>query len=117
MKLKYFLIPLAGLSLVGCEMSRGGGGMTTTGEPVVAEIRQGNDLRQSVSITSVNGWQCIGYLTPEQRNNTVDSVIQVPLECSNGVTGTSLVSVDRLKGEADINFRLSDGTVGNAEIG
>lgn len=91
--------------------------MTTSGDPVVAEIRQDSDLRQSVKITSVRGWGCEGYLTKEQRNNTVDSVIQVPLKCSNGVTGSSLVSIDRVKGEADINFRLSNGIVGNAEIG
>ena len=91
--------------------------MTTTGDPVVAEIRQDNDLRQSISITSIDGWQCVGYLTSEQRNETVKSVIQVPLKCNNGATGTSLVSVDRLKGKADINFKLSSGIKGNAKIG
>ncbi len=103
--------------LAGCEATRGGSGQTTTGEPVVAEIWQDASLRQGFTITSVNGWQCIGTLTNEQRNNVSASVVQVPLKCSNGVTGTSLVSIDRLKSEADINFRLSNGIVGNAEIG
>lgn len=117
MQTQYLLVLLATLVVSGCEATRGGGGMTTAGEPIVAEIRQGNDLRQSVSIRSVQGWQCLGYLTNKQRNNIVDSVIQVPLKCSNGVTGTSLVSVDRLRGKANINFKLSNGVVGNAKIG
>ena len=91
--------------------------MTTSGEPVVADFRQDNDLRQSVSIRSVEGWQCIGYLTTEQRNNFVDSIIEVPLQCTNGATGKSLVSIDRLRGKADVNFKLSNGVVGNAKIG
>ena len=91
--------------------------MTTAGDPIVAEIRQDNDLRQSVRLSSIMGWDCVGYLTDEQRNNTIDSVIRVPLDCSNGASGMSLISVDRLKGTATISFRLSNGTIGSAEIG
>jgi hypothetical protein len=88
-----------------------------SGEPVVAEIRQDANLQQSFTITSVVGWQCTGVLTSRQRDNAVDSVIQVPLTCNNGATGTSLLSIDRWKGTANINFRLSNGTIGNATIG
>ncbi|GAB5540233.1 MAG: hypothetical protein Salg2KO_23360 [Salibacteraceae bacterium] len=83
----------------------------------MGEIWQNNDLKQGFTITSVNGWQCTGELTKEQRNETVKSVIQVPLNCTNGWTGTSLVSLYRWKGTADINFKLTSGIRGNVEIG
>jgi hypothetical protein len=105
------------LALAGCEASRGGAGQTTTGQPVVAEIRQDSNLQQSFTITSVSGWQCAGILTSEQRNNFTSSVITVPLACNTGMSGTSLVAIDRVRGKLDINFRLKDGTVGNAKIG
>ena len=110
-------LTVATLILSACEVTRGGSGTTTSGEPVVAEVRQNSSLQQSFTITSVVGWQCTGVLTSQQRNNAVASVIEVPLTCNNGVTGTSLVSVDRWKGTADINFRLSNGTIGSATIG
>ncbi len=102
--------------LSACEASRGGAGQTTAGEPVVGEVWQNNSLEQGFTITSVNGWQCTGKLTSTQRNSAANSVITVPLTCSGGVTGTSLIAIDRWKGEADINFRLSNGKVGHLSI-
>lgn len=104
-------------AVAGCEVTRGGAGQTTTGQPVVAEIRQDSNLQQSFTITSVAGWQCTGVLTNEQRNDATSSVFSVPLTCNTGVSGTSLVAIDRMRGALDINFRLADGTVGNAKIG
>ncbi|TMV06319.1 hypothetical protein FGK63_14265 [Ruegeria sediminis] len=106
----------AAVILSGCEMSRGGAGQTTTGEPVVGEVWQNNAMEQGFTITSVNGWQCTGKLTKSQQYNATNSVITVPLTCSNNVTGTSLVAIDRFKSEADINFRLSNGKVGHLAI-
>lgn len=117
--MRKFALGLLGAALVlsGCEATRGGAGQTTTGQPVVAEIKQDANLQQSFTITSVDGWQCTGVLTKEQRNNITASVITVPLTCNTGANGTSLVSIDRMRGKLDINFRLSNGTVGNAKIG
>ncbi len=118
--MKKVLTCIAAISTVvfvaGCEMSRGGAGQTTDGEPVVGEIWQNNALEQGFTITSVNGWQCTGKLTNSQKNNATNSVISVPMTCSNNITGTALVAVDRLKAEADINFRLSNGKVGQLSI-
>lgn len=105
------------LCLSSCASTRGGSGQTTDGDPVVLEIRRDNDLSESFVISSVRGWSCIGVLTDEQVNETLRSVIRVPLKCNNGETGTSLISLDRFAGSADFNFRLSDGTTGNAKIG
>jgi hypothetical protein len=111
------LLPILTFVISGCEVTRGGAGQTTAGEPIVGQVWQNNQLQQGFTISSVNGWQCQGVLTNEQKNNVTTSVIQVPITCNNGVTGTSLVSIDRLKGEADINFKLSNGVAGNVEIG
>lgn len=118
MTIKHMSLALIGIvSLAGCEATRGGAGQTTTGQPVVAEIRQDANLQQSFTITSVSGWQCKGVLTKEQRNDHTKSVLTVPLTCNNGVRGTSLVSIDRFRGQLDINFRLANGTTGNVEVG
>ena len=116
MRIKYLLAISACVAVSACEASRGGAGQTTRGEPLVAEIWQNENLQQGYTITSINGWSCQGILSKEQRNDITKSVVAVPLTCSNGVTGKSLVSVDRLKGEVDINFRLSNGKVGSVSI-
>lgn len=117
MYFRTFFLSLAVVTVTGCEVTRGGAGITTSGKPIVVEIRQDSNLRQSVSLRSVEGWNCVGYLTNEQRDNEVDSVIEVPLQCNGGITGNSLISVDRMLAKATINFSLSNGVVGTAEIG
>ncbi|GAB5434813.1 MAG: hypothetical protein EpisKO_41830 [Epibacterium sp.] len=85
---------------------------------MVAEVRLDTATgAQSFTITSIAGWSCIGRLSKEQERDTTNSVFQVPLICNNGTSGSSIISLDRFKGSADINFRLANGTVGNAKIG
>ncbi|NIZ63255.1 hypothetical protein DL239_20010 [Sedimentitalea sp. CY04] len=103
------------VALAGCEISRGGAGQMTNGEPIIGEIWQNSALEEGISITSVNGWQCTGKLTKAQSRAT-NSVITIPLTCSGDLTGTALVAVDRPKAEVDINFRLSNGKVGQLSV-
>ena len=108
---------IAALSvLAACEATRGGGGAMTDGQPIIGEIFMSGGT-QGVKITSVDGWSCTGNLTPAQVRDTVSSVFPVPIACTNGASGNALVSVDRLTGDADINFRLSNGRAGSVQIG
>lgn len=114
---KTFLIGFMLISISACEATRGGAGQLTNGDPIVGELWQDNNLNQGFTISSVSGWQCKGQLTKEQRNDAVSSIFPVPVTCSNGWTGSSLVSLDRAKGSANINFKLSNGATGSVEIG
>ena len=118
MKFKSVLLCVAVLAIVaGCAVTRGGSGTTSKGEPVIGEIWQNDKLDQGFTISSVRGWSCTGQLSDKQRKETVKSTAKVPMTCDNGWTGTGLISVDRLSGKANINFRLSNGTIGNVKIG
>lgn len=101
----------------GCEATVGGAGETARGEPVVGEVYVNFATgEESFTISSVRGWTCEGVLTEEQKL-TVSSVISVPLKCDRGLRGTSIVSVDRVRGVANANFRLSNGVIGNVRFG
>jgi hypothetical protein len=104
------------VALSACEATRGGGGMMTDGEPIIGELFLSGGT-QGIKVTSVDGWSCTGTLTPAQARDAVASVFQVPLSCTNSASGNALVSIDRLTGDADINFRLSNGKSGSVQIG
>lgn len=104
-------------AVAGCEVSRGGAGTTTQGDPVTAEVWRNSQLQEGITLTSVDGWKCQGILTPAQVADNISSVYNVPLTCDDGVTGTALASIDRWTDELNINFKLQNGISGSVRIG
>lgn len=109
-------LAVAFIALTACDVTRGGGGAMDDGTPLVGQLFIESGV-QGVSISSIDGWSCRGTLTPDQARDTVSSVFNVPIACTNGTSGIALVSVDRYTSDTDISFRLNNGRSGTVRMG
>ena len=104
--------------IAACSIPMGGTGQTGGGQPVSAEATLGADRNNSVTISSLEGWTCTGNYSADRQS----AVRQFPLRCSNGATGTAMLSVNAPTADlafqrASLSFQLSNGETGTVQFG
>jgi hypothetical protein len=121
--MKHLLILPLLLLAAACSTPLGGSGQMTDGTPVVAQRTIHTGEIEDFRITSPDGWTCegsINYVKQIAVANTTTTTF--PLKCSNGVTGSAVVSypsTDRsyiMKGAINLAFTLSNGKKGAVSI-
>lgn len=102
---------VVGLILTGCAGTIAGSGLTNRNETITALAVTDGGTNESFQLTADSGWTCNGTLTKQQARQLGGS-ITVPLDCDDGRTGTSTLTLRMSQGQIDGQFRLSDGTTG-----
>ena len=109
------LIVLLGAVLVvaGCSGTGtiNGSGLTNRNETITAVAVRTGPESEYFDLISNTGWSCRGVMTAEQARQMTGS-ITVPLNCDDGRTGTSRLTVELWQGQINGQFSLSDGTTG-----
>lgn len=101
----------AALILTGCAGTISGSGVTNRNETVTGVAVTDGRVNESFEYISNTGWTCRGVLT-EQQARQVGGSVTVPLTCSDGRTGTSVLTAQMWQGQLTGQFSLSDGTTG-----
>ncbi|MDX8352978.1 hypothetical protein [Cognatiyoonia sp. IB215182] len=109
--MRFYIPSIAGLLLAGCTGTISGSGLTSQNETIAAVGIEGGSNTDAIEISSNSGWSCRGDLTPAQSRQLGGSVT-VPLDCSDGRTGTTAMTTSLSEGNVTGTFRLSDGTTG-----
>ncbi len=103
------LIPAFAI-LSACSGGVGGAGQLSNGDPiagsVIGEMPSGRTI---VEVASPAGWTCQSILT-DQAGNGVS--VTVPMTCSDGQTGTMILTMNNVQKTLYSSFRLNNGLTG-----
>lgn len=96
--------------------STGGAGQMADGHPIAGTLTvdqmNGNN---SAQISSPGGWQCTGNFG---KNPNPGSMIRtVPLTCTNGATGSLILTGNQMQNQVVGSFQLSNGSSGQVTFG
>lgn len=96
----------------------GGVGQTQSGAALSAEAQLGSDLKNTIVLSSIDGWSCSGAYVADRQS----AIRQFPLSCSNGASGqATLVNNAPTAGlayqRATLTFRLNNGQQGTVQFG
>lgn len=110
--------PLLVLALAGClgSLRYAGSGQLSDGSPVAGLAANNLDTGvKTITITSPAGWEC----KAEYQKANGDGLYQgtVPLKCSDGATGTLILSNNRVQQQMVGSFKLSNGKTGQVVFG
>lgn len=100
------------LTLAGCSTQIGGSGQLSTGEPISAVIQVDmtvTDAVATVDIESPEGWTCKSMLRDGEGSNVRHTF---PMTCSDGATGSLIVTDDNIQKRTYGAFKLDNGRSG-----
>lgn len=104
------------LALAACgAVHTGGSGQLSNGRPVAGTISR--DMKTDIitfSIMSPDGWSCTAS---KKKDANPPPAFSLPLKCTDGSTGTLLVSVNQFSDTATASFTLSNGKTGSVAFG
>lgn len=102
----------AALTLAGCSTQIGGSGQLSTGEPISAVIQVDMSAVEpvtTVDIASPEGWSCKSVLRDGDGGNVRHTH---PMTCSDGATGSIIVTDDNIQKRTYGAFKLDNGRSG-----
>ena len=113
------ILSIAALVVISaCSIPMGGTGQSSSGDAVIGEVVLNSDQKNQVKISSLAGWNCTG----QYERDTTTAVRQFPLTCSNGLSGTGILTVNAPTAyleyqRATLTYQLSNGEKGTVQFG
>lgn len=101
------------LSLAACSTQIGGDGQMSSGEPLSVVMQVDVTATASVTvidIVSLEGWRCTTRIDSKDVQPGIRH--SHPMQCSNGLTGTMILTWDTFQDRQHGAFRLSNGKSG-----
>ena len=119
--MKNAVVLLASLNLIaGCGGQLAGSGQLSNGEPlsVVLDARMINPVESyaMLDIESPAGWSCKADINESDTSRAGSVRHSIPVRCSDGATGTMLMTMGGPSGKMQGAFKLSNGRSGQISV-
>ncbi|OJY33184.1 MAG: hypothetical protein BGP11_05530 [Rhodobacterales bacterium 65-51] len=106
---------IAATLLAACSTQLGGDGQLSNGEPLSVLMQvdmNAVDAVTTLDIVSLDGWSCKTVIRSADQPAQVGVRQSFPMKCSDGATGTILMTQDNIQKRMHGAFKLSNGRSG-----
>lgn len=107
-------IVMCSITLAGCmQVTNSGAGINSKSEPVSGSL-QLNEMATAGTVTlrNLDGRTCTGHVQFD-----ASDVHTFPIECSNGLKGNAMSTINRFNSQQTISYKLSNGETGSVVLG